>query len=115
MRIIFFGSSSFSVPALKSIKSSISYVVTKKTKPKGRGYLLEDNEVKRTSLSLGLPLVEIESFRQDGAKLLEDLRPDLLVVASFGLIIPKWFLDMPSVGAINVHPSLLPRYRKSVV
>ncbi len=111
MKLIFFGSSSFSVPALKSLGSSISLVVTRKTKPKGRGYLLEDNEVKRAALSLGLPLVEIDSFKDEAAKMVADGRPDLLVVASFGLIIPRWFLSAASIGSINVHPSLLPKYR----
>lgn len=111
MNVIFFGSSSFSVPAMRSIKSSISLVVTRKTKPKGRGYLLEDNEVKQAALSLDLPLVEIDSFNDEAAKKIAERRPDLLVVASFGLIIPRWFLDAPLVGAINVHPSLLPKYR----
>lgn len=111
MNVLFFGSSSFSVPALKSVKSSVTHVVTKKTKPKGRGYLLEDNEVKQTALSLNLPVIEIESFRDEEARDLEELKTALFVVASFGLIIPKWCLALPSIGAINVHPSLLPKYR----
>ena len=111
MNLLFFGSSSFSVPALVSLHPSISCVVTKKTKPKGRGYLLEDNEVKRTALSLGLPVREIGSFKDEEAASLGELKPDLLVAVSFGLIIPRWFLDLPATGAINVHPSLLPKYR----
>ena len=111
MRILFFGSSGFSVPALRSIDSLLSCVVTRRTKPKGRGYLLEDGEVKRLSLARNLPLVELDSFKDEQAQELVALKPDLLVVVSFGLIIPRWFLDVPSVGAINVHPSLLPRYR----
>jgi methionyl-tRNA formyltransferase len=111
MTVIFFGSSSFSVPSLRSIHRSIDCVVTRKTKPRGRGYLLEDNEVKREALSLKIPVIEIESFKDDQAEQIRDLIPDLLVVVSFGLIIPKWFLDIPTIGAINIHPSLLPRYR----
>ncbi len=111
MKLFFFGSSGFSVPALRALRSSISLVVTKKAKPKGRGYLLDDNEVKQAALSADLPLAEIGSFKDDEARLLADQRPDLLVVVSFGLIIPRWFLDVPSAGAINVHPSLLPKYR----
>jgi methionyl-tRNA formyltransferase len=111
MNLLFFGSSSFSVPALVALHSSISCVVTKKTRPKGRGYLLEDNEVKRTALSLGLPVREIGSFKDEEAVGVGELKPDLLVVVSFGLIIPRWFLDLPTLGAINVHPSLLPKYR----
>ncbi len=111
MRILFFGSSGFSVPALQSIDSLLSGVVTRRTKPKGRGYLLEDGEVKRLSQTRNLPLVELDSFKDEKAQELVALKPDLLVVVSFGLIIPGWFLDAASVGAINVHPSLLPKYR----
>ncbi|MGD0229277.1 MAG: methionyl-tRNA formyltransferase [Syntrophorhabdales bacterium] len=111
MTLLFFGSSSFSVPALESLGPAVTCVVTKKTKPKGRGYRIEDNEFRQAALSLGLPLREIGSFRDEEAKRLGELKPDLFVVASFGLIIPRWFLDIPAIGAINVHPSLLPKYR----
>ena len=111
MRTIFFGSSGFSVPILKSIAQHTICVVTKKARPKGRGYSLDDNEVKKTAEELDLPLIEIDSFKDDIVKTLPDYRPDLFVVASFGLIVPKWVLDMPSEGPINVHPSLLPLYR----
>jgi methionyl-tRNA formyltransferase len=111
MKAFFFGSSAFSVPSLEAIRSSVSHVVTKRAKPKGRGYLLEDNEVKQAAARLGIPLIEIDSFKEEAAREAAALKPDLLVVASFGLIIPKWFLEVPAVGAINVHPSLLPRYR----
>jgi methionyl-tRNA formyltransferase len=111
MRTIFFGSSGFSVPILRSIARHTICVVTKKARPKGRGYSLDDNEVKKAAEASGLPLIEINSFKDDIVKTLPDYRPDLFVVASFGLIVPKWVLDMPSEGPINVHPSLLPLYR----
>ncbi len=111
MRLLFFGSSGFSVPALLALRPSVSMVVTKKAKPKGRGYLLDDNEVKQAAVCAGLPLAEIGAFKDDEARRLAEPRPDLLVVVSFGLIIPRWFLDAASAGAINVHPSLLPKYR----
>lgn len=111
MKAFFFGSSAFSVPSLEAISSSVSHVVTKRPKPKGRGYVLEDNEVKQAAARLGIPLIEIDSFKEEAAREAAALKPDLLVVASFGLIIPKWFLEVPAVGAINVHPSLLPKYR----
>ena len=111
MRTIFFGSSGFSVPILKSIAQHTICVVTKKARPKGRGYSLDDNEVKKAAEELDIPLIEINSFKDDIVKTLPDYRPDLFVVASFGLIVPKWVLDIPSVGPINVHPSLLPLYR----
>jgi methionyl-tRNA formyltransferase len=111
MKVVFFGSSNFSIPALRSISSLTQLVVTKRPKPKGRGYLMEDTEVKRVAMDLGLPLLEIDSFKQGPVHQLEEVTADLLVVASFGLIIPKWVLDLPAMGSINVHPSLLPRYR----
>ncbi len=111
MRILFFGSSDFSVPALQSILPLVPHVVTKKAKPKGRGYLLEGGDVARLAQRFNLPLFEMGSFRDSTAQELALLKPELLVVVSFGLIIPKWFLEVPSIGAINVHPSLLPEYR----
>jgi methionyl-tRNA formyltransferase len=112
MKLIYFGSSGFSVPPLRSLGISVATVVTKTAKPQGRGYRLDDNDVKRTARELGLPLIEINSFRDAlDAVRLKELSPDLMIVASFGLIIPQWFLDIPSIGSINVHPSLLPRYR----
>jgi methionyl-tRNA formyltransferase len=111
MRVIFFGSSGFSVPILNSVAKQTVLVVTKKAKPKGRGYALDDNEVKRVATALGLPLMEIDSFKDDLVKTLPDYRPDLFVVASFGLIVPEWVLDIPSRGPLNIHPSLLPLYR----
>jgi methionyl-tRNA formyltransferase len=111
MRTIFFGSSSFSVPILRSIAQHTICVVTKKARPKGRGYSLDDNEVKKAAEELDIPLIEINTFKDDIVKTLPDYRPDLYVVASFGLIVPKWVLDIPSEGPINVHPSLLPLYR----
>jgi methionyl-tRNA formyltransferase len=111
MKVVFFGSSSFSVPPLQSIASRISCIVTRKAKPKGRGYLLEDTEVRREAINLQLPVIEIDSFKDESIKKLESLRPDFFVVASFGLIIPKWALEIPSIGPINIHPSLLPKYR----
>ena len=111
MRTVFFGSSGFSVPSLLKIKDSVVAVVTKKARPKGRGYQIDDNEVKRAAVQLDLPLIEIDSFKDDEAKSIADHRPDLFVVVSFGLIVPKWALDVPSMGPINIHPSLLPLYR----
>lgn len=105
------GSSSFSVPPLRSILSDVALVISKKAKPKGRGYLLENNEVKQIALESGIPFVEIDSFRDDAAQQLKEYAPDLLVVASFGLMVPRWALLLPSIGPLNIHPSLLPKYR----
>jgi methionyl-tRNA formyltransferase len=112
MKIIYFGSSAFSIPSIYALRDYITHVVTKRAKPKGRGYLTEAGEVKQVATDLGLPVIEIESFKdEDSQQVLRELVSDLVVVVSFGLIIPKWFLDMPGKGAINVHPSALPKYR----
>ncbi len=111
MKIVFFGSSGFSVPALKSLATKTVCVVTKLAKPKGRGYLLEDNEVKKAAGECNIPLLEIKSFKDEAIHEIEVLAPDLFVVASFGLIIPRWALEIPKIGPVNVHPSLLPKYR----
>lgn len=113
MRIVFFGSSAFSVPILSAVAGQTVCVVTKKAKPKGRGYSVDDNEVAKTATALDIPIIEIHSFKDETANLLSDYHADLFVVASFGLIIPKWALDLPLLGPVNVHPSLLPLYRGS--
>lgn len=111
MKIVYFGSSAFSVPSMYALRDRITHVITKKAKPKGRGYITEAGEVKRAAIDLQLPVIEIESFKDETSQGLKELASDLVVVVSFGLIIPKWFLDIPVRGAINVHPSALPKYR----
>lgn len=111
MRITFFGSSDFSVPSLRSIASVVTFVVTKKPKPKGRGYRLESNEVAQEAMRMNLPLLEVDSFKDPDALRIKDIPADLFVVASFGLIVPRWALEVPTLGPVNIHPSLLPKYR----
>jgi methionyl-tRNA formyltransferase len=111
VRAIYFGSSSFSVPSLNAILPLVCCIVTRKAKPKGRGYRVEANDVKKIGLEAGIPVIEIDSFREEAARELLQYAPVILVVASFGLIVPRWVLEIASVGPINVHPSLLPRYR----
>lgn len=111
MNIIFFSTSAFSIPSFTSIVDSIKCVVTKKPKPKGRGYILEDNEIKKEAEKHGIPIIEIDSFKDPSIFSLHEFNPHLFVVVSFGLIIPKKILDIPTFGSINVHPSLLPAYR----
>ncbi len=111
MKVVYFGSSSFSVPPLRAVLPFVSCIVTRKAKPKGRGYQVEVSEIKKIAQDSGLPVIEIDSFKDEAAQELKMYEPDLFVVASFGLIIPKWVLHIPSVGPLNIHPSLLPRYR----
>lgn len=111
MKIVYFGSSAFSVPSMYALRDFITHVVTRKAKPKGRGYNLEAGEIIRAATDLQLPVTEIDSFKNEDSRVLRELAADLVVVVSFGLIIPRWFLDIPTTGAINVHPSALPKYR----
>ncbi|MBP8626797.1 MAG: methionyl-tRNA formyltransferase [Syntrophorhabdaceae bacterium] len=111
MNIVFFSTSNFSLPSFMAISDSISCVVTKKARPKGRGYMLEDNEIKKAASQSGKPVIEIDNLKEPSILQVLEFNPDLFVVVSFGLIIPKKILDIPKIGSINVHPSLLPVYR----
>lgn len=111
MKVLFFGSSSFSVPSLEKIRDYVGLVITKRAKPKGRGYILEENVVKKKASDMGLDFIEIESTGDIDPEKLRSMNFDLIVVVSFGLILPKRILDIPSLGPINVHPSLLPKFR----
>lgn len=111
MNVIFFSTSAFSIPSFNAVVDSIRCVVTKRPKPKGRGYMLEDSEIKKEAQRHSIPVIEIDSFKEPSVFSLHEFNPHLFVVVSFGLIIPKKILDMPAIGSINVHPSLLPNYR----
>ena len=87
-------------------------VYTQPDRPAGRGHKLTPSPVKKLALELGLPVHQPLNFRQEGAvDELAALKPDLLVVAAYGLILPQAVLDIPTVDTLNVHTSLLPRYR----
>jgi methionyl-tRNA formyltransferase len=115
MKIVFFGSSPFSIPFLKSILSSgnqIAAVVTQPDRPKGRGLKLSQTPVKEFSLKNGLSVFQPESINtQEAVGFLKKLNPDLFVVVAYGEILPKSVLDIPKIFSINVHASLLPKYR----
>ncbi|HOJ71154.1 MAG TPA: methionyl-tRNA formyltransferase [Syntrophorhabdaceae bacterium] len=111
MNIVFFSTSAFSLPSFRAISGFIKCVITKRARPKGRGYMLEDSEIKKAALQMGIPVIEIDSFKEPSIFQVHDFDPHLFVVVSFGLIIPKKILDIPTIGSINVHPSLLPVYR----
>ncbi len=115
MRVVFMGSPEFAVPALRHLLLNGHQVVavyTRPDKPAGRGRSLASSPVKRAALALGLPLVQPVSFKSAEATLkLAGLRPDVIVVAAFGQILPQKVLDIPRYGCLNIHPSLLPRHR----
>lgn len=117
MRILFMGTPDFSVPTLMSLINSeheIVGVVTQPDKPKGRGKHLQYTPVKEAALEHGLSVYQPNRVRdEDFIEEMRALNIDVAVVIAFGQILSKEFLDMPRYGCINVHASLLPKYRGS--
>jgi methionyl-tRNA formyltransferase len=115
LNIVFAGTSPFAVPALEALCAGgyrVTAVVTQPDRPKGRGQTLQPPPVKVAALARRLPIHQPVSLRNDEAPVLfEGLRPDLLVVVAYGKILPPWLLALPRHGALNLHGSLLPRYR----
>jgi len=114
-RIIFLGTPEFSVPSLETLIHGDYQVVAVYTQPDrraGRGQQVTSSPVKRLALSQGLDVVQIDKFKVAGTvEKLAALAPDLIVVAAFGLLLPPEVLNIPKLGCLNVHPSLLPRHR----
>ena len=114
MRIAFLGTPEFAVPSLKMLAQSGHdiTVFTQPDRPKGRGKSLAMPEVKVFALEAGLPVYQFERIRsEEGLKALTDFAPDLMVTAAFGQLLSKANLSVPKYGCINVHGSLLPKYR----
>jgi methionyl-tRNA formyltransferase len=115
LRVVFMGSPEFAVPPFEELVLNQYRVVAVYTQPDraaGRGRTLVSPPVKLAAKSLGLEVVQPPSFKEEGvvAKLAQ-FRPDVIVVAAFGQLLPRPVLDIPRFGAVNVHPSLLPRWR----
>ena len=115
MHVVFMGSSTFSLPSLQSLMSNkydISTVYTQPDKRTGRGQRVKDSPVKQYAASQGLKVMQPETFKDPHeVEKLRALSPDLIVVAAYGLILPESVLNIPRYKCINVHPSLLPKYR----
>lgn len=115
MRIVFFGTSEFAVPSLQALHAvghEVLAVVTQPDKPHGRGMQIAASPVKRAAEQLGLPLLQPRRVRAESfLARMRELAPEALALAAFGQIIPQGLLDIPPVGPINVHGSLLPKYR----
>ena len=117
LRTIFMGSPEFAVPTLEALCATeeVVAVVTQPDKPKGRGRALAPPPVKETALRAGLRVLQPERIGGDrGAEAragIAALAPEIIVVAAYGKILPKSVLDIPPCGCVNVHASLLPRYR----
>ena len=115
MRICFMGTPEFAVPSLKRIIDDghiITGVFTQPDKPKGRGYTMSTSPVKDLAFIHQIPVFQPISLKDDDVfSLLHEMNPDLIVVAAYGKILPKEILNLPKFGCINVHASLLPKYR----
>lgn len=115
MRVIFMGTPDFAVGTLHALAESeheILAVVTQPDKPKGRGKALQPTPVKEEALRYGIPVYQPKKVREEEFQaVLRELNPDLIVVVAFGQLIPKSILELPRYGCVNVHASLLPKYR----
>lgn len=115
MRIIFMGTPDFAVGTLEALVQAgheVVLAVTQPDKPQGRKQILVAPPVKETAEKLGIPVFQPKRVREPEAiEVLRGYEPELIVVAAFGQILPKELLDMPPYGCINVHASLLPKYR----
>ena len=116
MRIVFMGTPEFAVPSLKALCENgyeVVGVFTQPDRPKGRGNKVAFSPVKEYAVSRGIPVYQPQRIRRDGVDDLRALAPDLCVTAAFGQILSQEVLDIPPLGNINVHASLLPRHRGS--
>jgi methionyl-tRNA formyltransferase len=116
MKLVFCGTPSFAVPALKAVLRAgheVALVVTQPDRPSGRGMQMVAPPVKETALEAGLLVVQPEKIKNnlEFRAQLEAIRPDAILVVAYGRIIPKWMLDLPRFGNLNLHASLLPKYR----
>lgn len=116
MKIVFMGTPDFAVPTLNKLYESeheIAAVFTQPDKPKGRGYKLAPPPVKVLALEHGTPVYQPESLKKQPEMwdVLKEIAPDVIVVAAYGKILPKQVLDIPKYHCVNVHGSLLPKYR----
>jgi len=123
LRVAFAGTPEFAAVALKAIAEAghaVPLVLTQPDRPAGRGMKLTPSPVKQLALDLGVPVAQPRSLRLDGKfpdeaaagrAALEAARADVLVVAAYGLILPEWVLALPRLGCLNIHGSLLPRWR----
>jgi len=115
MRTVFFGTPAFAVPSLRSLIASgteVAAVVTQPDKRKGRGHALSQPPVKEFALTSGIPVLQPLSVRTgEFLDELKTLKPDVITVVAYGRILPKAILELPRLGCVNVHGSLLPKYR----
>ena len=116
LHLVFCGTPRFAVPTLEKLVEAgfpVRLVVTQPDRPKGRGMELAFSPVKESALRLGLPISQPEKIKvnEEFRSQLEEIKPDAIIVVGYGRIVPQWMLDLPPLGNINLHASLLPKYR----
>ena len=123
LRVTFAGTPEFAAVALQALLDAgveVPLVLSQPDRPAGRGMKLQASPVKQLAVQRGIAVAQPRSLRLDGKfpeeaqagrQALLDARPDLLVVAAYGLILPQWVLDLPRLGCLNIHGSILPRWR----
>ncbi len=116
MRLVFCGTPQFAVPCLDALireRFEVQLVVSQPDRPKGRGLELVPTPVKQVALAHGIPVIQPEKIKNNAEfrAQLEASGPDAIIVVAYGRIIPQWMIDLPPLGNINVHASLLPKYR----
>lgn len=115
IKVVFMGTPSFSVPVLEGLLELEGFevvgVVTQPDKPAGRGNEIVQSPVKKIAISKNIPALQPVKMTPEAVAEIEKLHPDVIVVAAYGRIIPKSLLDLPRYKCINVHGSLLPKYR----
>ncbi len=115
LRVVFMGTPDFAVPCLDRLVADghdVAAVVTQPDRPKGRGQKLAPSPVKEAALGYGLPVLQPEKIRtEEFQAAMAALAPEVVVVVAFGQFLPKAMLELPRLGCVNVHASLLPRYR----
>jgi methionyl-tRNA formyltransferase len=114
--LVFCGTPRFAVPSLEKLVEAgfrIQLVVTQPDKPRGRGMELTPSPVKQRALELGLQVAQPDKIKNNEAfrSQLSTLKPDAIIVVGYGRLIPQWMIDLPPMGNINLHASLLPKYR----
>jgi methionyl-tRNA formyltransferase len=116
LKVVFCGSPAFALPTLEMLVAAghhVALVVTQPDKPRGRGMALASAPVKQRAMELNLPITQPEKIRNnEGFRLrLGRIGPDAIVVVGYGRMIPQWMIDLPRLGNLNLHASLLPKYR----
>ncbi|WP_348268553.1 methionyl-tRNA formyltransferase [Edaphobacter paludis] len=116
MKLVFCGTPQFAVPTLEAVIAAdhdVALVVTQPDRAAGRGMEMQPPPVKRVALERGILIAQPEKIKNnfEFRTQLEDIRPEAILVVAYGRIIPQWMLDLPPLGCINLHGSLLPKYR----